>query len=422
MADNGSPASVSEPKNADQLEKSVEESRTSALRVIDERIALYDPKSVDQKASLTTPLVSQHTRHGGSHRALDVVELLEQILSHASPRTHYAAWNVSRHWREVVVHTLDTQYRVPYPCAAVEHGDAIPPSLKWLPPSNDEVTELQDTIDMTSSGTHDRRLFDPFLTAQFTQANTLPQPLLNALHTRFLVDFRMRSFKDFYYPEDCPRLLDLSQVEVNPYFVDLFGDCFQSTQGNYTITVKPRIKDYFQDISSAKGPYREQLIHSMFLTRPPCKVLRIYAIGKSHEDLQVVGTVNRTDGIHIGDLLLLLQKRLSTAIEVWRNRSQSLREDIAGHTTLRGIHKAWNCPGFPKLAIFLESTTEHGPPMAQRLSYINQRNHYMHKTEWHEDHTKPTRIFAGNPELRDPELERPLDPSLRSRLTSSRRP
>ncbi|KAH6882861.1 hypothetical protein BKA58DRAFT_434622 [Alternaria rosae] len=372
MVNNENPISIGESKHADQLE-----------------IALYDPKPTDQNASSATSSVSRNAYYGASHRALDVVELLKQILSHASPRTHYAAWNVSRRWREIVIHMLDMQYRAPYPYVAVEQGGIVPPSLRWLPPCEDEITRLQNTFNITTAHAYSRSLSDPFLIARFTQADTLPQQLFTSLHNRIRSDFRLYRSPSFYSLAEEPRWLDLSQVEVNPYFVHLCGDCFQPFQGNYTISIKPRIKDYLGDSSSTTGPFWEQLIHNMFLGRPTCKVLRIYAIGKIHEEVQALGTHS------------------STATELWRTRSKSLREEIIGHTTPVEIHKAWNCPGFPKLAVFLESTAQSGPPFAHHPCDINTRNIYMHKTEWHEDHLKPTRIFAGNPELRDPRLDRP---------------
>jgi len=404
MVDTENPAFANQTNNADQLEQSIEEWRTSALRTIDARIALYDPKPIGQDAPPATSSASPHAHYSGSHRALDVVEILEHILSYASPRTHFAAWNVSRHWREIVVHTLGTQYRVPYPCAAVEYGDTIPPSLKWLPPSEDGVTRLQNTCNIRNPYAYRRILSDHFLTARFTQAYTLPQELLTSLHTKIRSEYGRFGSSSIYSLAEEPRWLDLSQLEVNPYFVDLFGDCFQPFQGNYTITIKPRIHDYLKDLSSSKiGPSREQLIHSMFLSRPPCKVLRIRAIGKIHEEMQVLGIVSKEDGVRVGDLLLLLQQHFSTATELWQARSRSLREEVSGHTTPFRMLEAWNCPGFPKLAIFLEGMAQSDRPLAHHLCTIFQRNRYMHKTEWHEDHTKPTRIFVGNPELKDPE-------------------
>ena len=395
MVDTVNPASANQPKNADQLEQSIEEWRISALRTIDKRLALYDSKPTGQNAPPATSSASPHTRYSGSHRALDVVEVLEQILSYTSPRTHYKAWNVSRRWREIVVHMLDTQYHAPYPCVAVEHGDTIPPNMKRLSPSEDEVAQLQAQIDIDSMIEHRLRLgwTDLFITARFTQADTLPQQMLTAVHTSIHSEFESHELRSFYSTSDGSRWMDLSQFEVNPYFTDLFGDCFQEFKGSYYITIKPHIQDYLRNLASSTGPSREQLIQDMFLTRPPCKVLRIYATMKSREGLQVVGSVHQTDGVRIGDLLPQLQQHCSTATELWYTRSQLLRTEIVGHTDLENSHRAWICPGFPKLVIFPEATEQLYPSSAQHICTFSQRHKEMHMREWHEDVSKPKKLL-----------------------------
>ncbi|KAI4934403.1 hypothetical protein J4E85_002259 [Alternaria conjuncta] len=281
--------------------------------------------------------------------------------------------------------------------------------MKWLPPSEDEVARLQEHFYDNSMLRGNLLLgwTKPFITARFTQANTLPQPMLTALHTAMHSEFEPHELKSFYSPPDGPRWLDLSQFEVNPYFVDLFGDCFQPFQGSYTVTIKPHIQEYLRSLASNTGPSREQLVNNMFLTRPPCKVLRIYATTKSREGLQMVGSVHQTDGVRIGDLLLQLQQHFSTAIELWRSRSQSLRkliagheslwdseeEEIAGYESLWGSEEAWICPGFPKLIIFLEATEQPDPSFAQHLCNFSQRNTEMHMREWHEDVSKPKKLL-----------------------------
>lgn len=82
MVDTESPAPANEPKIDDQLEKRIEEWRTSALRTINERIALYDPTPTHQNASPVTSSASLHARYSASHRALDVVEIPEHLLFH----------------------------------------------------------------------------------------------------------------------------------------------------------------------------------------------------------------------------------------------------------------------------------------------------------------------------------------------------
>jgi hypothetical protein len=77
------------------------------------------------------------------HRVLGINELLEKILRDLVPSAQHAAWNVSVTWRRMMAYILRTSYRDPYPCSAVEHGQAIQANLQWLQPSQDELVHLE---------------------------------------------------------------------------------------------------------------------------------------------------------------------------------------------------------------------------------------------------------------------------------------
>ncbi|KAI4610198.1 hypothetical protein J4E83_008424 [Alternaria metachromatica] len=141
----------------EQLEIGVEEWRESSLRIIDQRIALYDPKSSGKRSPLATPPAKSENQNGLPHRALGIKELLEQILRYATPSAQYAAWNVSKGWRDMVRYILQTQFRIPYPCGPVEYGDAIQPDLNWLQPSDSEIARFQEIVDQLQAATVDIR-------------------------------------------------------------------------------------------------------------------------------------------------------------------------------------------------------------------------------------------------------------------------
>ena len=389
MVDTENPASANQPKHADQLGQGIEEWRTSALSAIDKRIALYNPKLTHQNVAPATSSASPHTRYSESHRALDVVEILEQILSHTSPRTHYKACNISKRWREIVVHMLETQYRVPYPCPPVEYGDTIPSDLDWLQPPEDEATKLQNAINGTP-GSDQNIVINPFLTALWTQARIFPQPVLNVIRDMASRQSKFLNLSDFSSETGEARWMDLSQFRVNPYFVELFGDCFRSTESSYTIIIKPHILEYLEQLETVKGTVREQLVHDMYLTQPPCKVLRTYAVRRFSDGLQMIGQVHQTNGVRIRDLLHMLQvdRKFSRAIDQWRTRSEYLRKAIADHTpdvfSLSDEEKLWACPGFPKLVIFFEALEQPHPTFAQELYNNTPYRKSAQKKEWHE--------------------------------------
>ncbi|KAI4939881.1 uncharacterized protein J4E92_001167 [Alternaria infectoria] len=389
MVDTEDPASANQPKNADQLEQSIEEWRASAIRAIDKRIALYNPKLAHQKAPPATSSASPRTRNSEPHRALDVVEILEQILFHTSPRAHYKAFNVSKRWREIVVHMLGTQYHVPYPCPPVEYGDIIPSDLDWLQPPEDEATIYQNAVNRTP-GSDQNMLIYPFITALWTQARIFPQPVLDGIRQMASMQSRFKNLPEFSSGSGEARWMDLSQFRVNPYFVELFGNCFRSTESSYTIIIKPHILEYLEQLETVKGTVREQLVHGMYLTQPPCKVLRTYAVSMFSDGLQMIGQVHQTNGVRIGDLLHMLQvdRKFSKAIDQWRTRSENLRKAIADHTpdvfSFSDEEKLWACPGFPKLVILFEALEQPHPTFAQDLYDITQCRKSAHKKEWHE--------------------------------------
>ncbi|KAI4673402.1 uncharacterized protein J4E84_011127, partial [Alternaria hordeiaustralica] len=377
----------------------VEEWRASALRTIDERMALFDsPEKTSRPA--TRPDVSDPA-HGLPHRALGVKELLEQILRELMPSTLYVAWNVSKGWRDMVSYILQTRFHSPHPCAPVDHGESIQPGLGWMQPSESEIVEFQDTVDRLYQAPQPETFRDTFLlTARLPHADKVPNSTSDIFRT-----LCQRQFAFLYAPGgyeslsveallsrvDGPRWLDLSQFEVNPYFIDRFGDCLQLTRGSFVITTKPRLQHCLRDDALPTG--FQQLVDTMFLTNPPCKALGIYALCGDGDNgiggFQLVEKVHRADGIRVGDFLPQIRQHIPTAIESWRHKSQDMREYIAEEkwTKFSGSGnklQSWWGPGLPKLLVFLESAEQPRPTFAQCTHFGYQDYNNVFRKEWNE--------------------------------------
>jgi len=372
------------PSPRDTLEVGVEEWRASTLRIIDERMALFDTPE-KQPRPVASPALSDFP-HGNPHHALGLNELLEMILLYATPKSQFAAWNVSKGWGDMVAHILQNLFRVPYPCGPVGYGDAIPPNLNWLQPSDTELAHFQETLAILTGPSPQWKIPDSFLAARLSHAEKLPQSTSDAFRMFSEVNFSFGIWDGPILRADGPCWMDLSQFQVNPYFVDLLGDSLQLSQGSWAITIKPHLEHHLSNHALING---RNNVHDMFLTSPPCKVLGIYALSMGNTLLQLVSRIRRVDGIRIEDLLPQIRQHISTAIEHWRDSSQPMRQRIAEGrwTRFSSSHnkgQAWSRPGLPKLLVFLESAEQSGPTFAQCVYFSCQERPRVWVDEWNQ--------------------------------------
>lgn len=206
------------------------------------------------------------------------------------------------------------------------------------------------------------------LAARLPQAEKVPQSTSDAFRVlceaqfavfytsgRFLVEVLLSRLGG-------PRWTDLSQFQINPYFLDQLEDCLQLTHGSFVVTIEPRLQHDLRDRALPTG--LEQLVDTMFLTSPPCKVLGIYALSPesarpSPEGLHSVKRLHRANGIRVGDLLRQIRQLMPTAIRRWRDNSRTIHQHIEREDWTRMSSHSSKCqalggPGFPKLFGFLE--------------------------------------------------------------------
>jgi hypothetical protein len=141
---------------------------------------------------------------------------------------------------------------------------------------------------------------------------------------------------------------------------------------------------------SSMDPFLGNILQSMFLTQPPCKALGIYIPGRNFAGLGLMTRVCNSDGIRIGHLLAELEQPLPRAIDLWRVRSQAMRQEIAqllwtSLSTSEQKYWCWDHAGFPKLVIILESTVQNEKTLVQS-TYIQTEDFLkVWGEEWYQD-------------------------------------
>lgn len=204
------------PRPYEDLESGVEEWRVASLQTIDTRIARYATGLIRCDA----PPVKPACCRGHFHPLFGVTELLENILRNTTLGTLYAAWNVSKSWRDITKLILQTHCQTPHPCLPIKHGDAIEQNLMWLRPSENQLAQVEDTLDKMIVFDQNRRStgINPrtFIPGRFTQAHELSQ---SALHNiRALSILPRTHWKQLPPQSKGPCWAGLSQFQFNSRF------------------------------------------------------------------------------------------------------------------------------------------------------------------------------------------------------------
>ena len=123
------------------LENPILESwREQVLHVISTRIAKFE--SLNECGTTIAPDPSNTPSHSNRaliglsrgpsrhHRALDIPEILDSIISKTNTASHLVAWNGSRRWRastKSVIEIKPSAFSIPDPCGPVEYGQLMDP-------------------------------------------------------------------------------------------------------------------------------------------------------------------------------------------------------------------------------------------------------------------------------------------------------
>ena len=114
--------------------------REQVLHVISIRIAKFE--SPNECGTTITPDPSNTSSYSNRalidlpygpsrhHRAPDIPEILDLIISKTSTASHLAAWNVSRRWRTSTISVIESKpsaFWIPDPCGPVEYGQPMDP-------------------------------------------------------------------------------------------------------------------------------------------------------------------------------------------------------------------------------------------------------------------------------------------------------
>jgi hypothetical protein len=183
------PRKVLPTRPYEELELGVEEWRKAALHSIDLCLSSFVNTTmlVTYKNHQTSPQKLPRCRHDfPAHRALQIFELLDNIIGYVIPASQYSAWHISSVWRRSVEYVLNSHYYVPYPCPPVEFRQHIDPKLECLQPLETQLARNE----------HNPKLFIEeamnlgmsFLPVHITQARALPNTVRTAMDTIYLRD------------------------------------------------------------------------------------------------------------------------------------------------------------------------------------------------------------------------------------------
>lgn len=166
------------PRPYEETEVGVKEWRRTALQTIEHRGLLYGDTSTADHADRQTksqylPETCIQSVSWKAYRVLQVSELLENILRHATPSTQYAAWSVAFAWRCTVEHVFQSQYHIAYPCSPVGYSDYIKDETTWMQSTENELTWLAENPELPlQAAAFDTK--NRFICARVTQARELP--------------------------------------------------------------------------------------------------------------------------------------------------------------------------------------------------------------------------------------------------------
>jgi hypothetical protein len=153
--------------------------------------------------------------------------------------------------------------------------------------------------------------------------------------------------------------LDLSQVQVNPYFNRLFAysDQIQHRFGRWELTLYPSRTS--SAILLEHTPTTDLLlgsIGSMHVTNPPCKTLGVYHASEGFELYpsfnKLLFRVHNGGGVRIAELVTALESCASTVVSSWRQSVENHRQGIA---VSHWIDDRWRLPAAPTIVICLNS-------------------------------------------------------------------
>jgi hypothetical protein len=153
--------------------------------------------------------------------------------------------------------------------------------------------------------------------------------------------------------------LDLSQVQINSYFNQLFAlhDRIQHRLGRWEVTLS--LSHALSVDILDRTPTIDlllDLIGSMHVTNPPCKTLGIYHVDGGFEPYpsynKLVHRVHNDSGIRIAELVSALKGCTSTVVSSWKLRVEELRTRV---TRSHWIDDIWTVPAAPTIVICMDN-------------------------------------------------------------------
>jgi hypothetical protein len=354
---------ITAPTYSSQERSVLELWRQQVRLIIENRLAAYS-KSDSSTATNTTirlPLPEFRCKH----KMFRIPELLDAVLHFAGPTVQIVALNVSRAWRCSSTSVIGSRknldgFRFPQPCDSVEYGQSFDPGRSEPVLSMDEMKrfglQLHRTIERRQRTLGNKYIYFP---ARLTQLHDLSTDIAQALDT--LNNEQSQPLLRGITPSPGNTKvswLDLSQVQINPYFEHLFtrDGRIQHHLGGWEITLRTSLNAQVLD----RTPDIQLLLESvgsMHVTYPPCKTLGIYHTATDTEESRpgfnkLLSRVHNEDGILIKELIDALEGCAPTVVASWKRDVEEFHRYVA---EMHWIDDIWTLPAVPTISVFMDS-------------------------------------------------------------------
>ena len=332
-----------------------EDSRRLRLRMIEDHVARWTLNVDSLSEDRNTPSVPMTVESSDSsalpevHRALFITEILENILCHVGQDDMSAVVEVCHTWCDTAAYMLRTTFREHWPCAPIEYGQIAESNVPSRRPNPEDLNAyIQELLHW---GNHPDPPWKPsFRPACFHQDLSVPKVAGDAFRSLYW-------YRDAGLLPEC-QWLDLSQLELNPYFMNLFGQRIKLKGGFLELQLLPGNATCIT-AQRTNLPGFQQVFAPMFATQPPCKALGLYVHASDH--FTRLKMLRNNEGIRLDELLQSIHQTLPKVQEAWAKQVRTAVEEEVEEDAkplVLQTDKAWRCMNSsisPRMIILLES-------------------------------------------------------------------
>ncbi|KAI4688193.1 uncharacterized protein J4E84_005122 [Alternaria hordeiaustralica] len=320
-----------------------------------------------------------------------IPELVENILRFADPATQIrSAWNTSFAWRQTAAGVIarsqgPDSFQGTRPYGAVEEWQARPTefALAGRNPTIEEMQNLQRDVALSlatirrrpGTGALNKGIRVPIFPTRITCSTLLPRSTVDSYN-----ELRACSMlRNHTCAAGVQGWHEFTQLRINPYLSAVFQGIVLTDRGTLEIKLRPQSHVDNLLFPCAKPPALRDVVWSMQLSQPPCKVVDVsvqvpywcfdgwktYPSGDpvdcSHEatydGVQQIEKISNNDGVTCGQIIEVLESRTIACLLHWQACAAKLRTEVE---TMEEFTDLWCLSGAPKFVLRLGQDTTNG--------------------------------------------------------------